>query len=205
MNIGANARSNRVAGAARQNPSAGSAVKQRVSGRLLKPSVALVVVLAAVLSLAVVSAGSGAARGSLVASGRAPEIVAPTIEGRTFRLSALRGKVVVLDFLTPGCGECEVAAPLLQRAATRFAARGATFVIVDLSNASAKLLRDYYRDQLSVERVAVVRDSGFRIGRAYSVVSLGTTFVVGRDGEVAWKGSWHGSKAALFTAVSAAL
>ncbi len=129
----------------------------------------------------------------------------PTIEGGTFRLSALRGKVVVLDFLTPGCGECEIAAPLLQRAATRFAARGVTFVIVDLSNANASRLHSYYRDQLKVKRVAVVRDKGFRIGRAYAVVSLGTTFVVGRNGPVAWKGSWHDSMAALSTAVSAAL
>jgi hypothetical protein len=123
---------------------------------LLKPKVTTVVVLALVLSVAVTAAGSSAATGgSLVASGRAPEIVAPTIEGGTFRLSALRGNVVVLDFL--------------------------------------------------VKRVAVVRDKGFRIGRAYAVVSLGTTFVVGRNGAVAWKGSWHDSMAALSTAVSAAL
>ncbi len=171
-----------------------------------KPKRATIVLLALLLSAVMTGAGSrGATNGSLAVSGRAPEIVAPTIEGATFRLSALRGKVVVLDFLTPGCGECEIAAPLLQRAATRFAARGVTFVIVDLSNANARRLRSYYRDQLNLKRVIVVRDKGFRVGRAYAVVSLGTTFVVGRSGDVAWKGSWHDSMAALTKAVSTAL
>jgi thiol-disulfide isomerase/thioredoxin len=173
---------------------------------ILKPKAASLLALAAALAVAVTAAGSSAAtHRPLVAAGRAPEIVAPTIEGATFRLSAQRGKVVVLDFLTPGCGECEIAAPLLQRAATHFAVRGVEFVIVDLSNANANRLRAYYRDQLEVKRVAVVRDKGFRIGRAYSVLALGTTFVVGRNGDLAWRGSWHDSLAALDVRVSAAL
>ena len=158
------------------------------------------------ISLAACFVGSVAAtvRSTRSPAGRAPEIVVPTIEGRTFRLSALRGKVVVLDFLTPDCGECQIEAPLLERAATGYATRGVRFAIVDLSNAAATPLRRYYRGQLGLIRVTVVRDQGGRLARAYGVFDLGATFVIGRDGRIAWHGLWHGSKRALTKAISRA-
>jgi thiol-disulfide isomerase/thioredoxin len=162
---------------------------------------------AVAISLAAGFVGSAAAAGRSTrsAAGRAPEIVAKTIEGRTFRLSALRGKVVVVDFLTPGCGECQIEAPMLGRAAGTYAQRGVRFVIVDLSNASAGLLRSYYRGQLSVKGVTVVRDHGARVAHSYGVFDLGATFVVSRDGRIAWHGLWHGSNQALSGAISRAL
>lgn len=138
-------------------------------------------------------------------AGRAPEIVARTIDGRTFRLSALRGKVVVLDFLTPDCGDCQLEAPLLERAAQRYAASGVRVVIVDLSNAAAGLLRRVYRGQFALAKVAVVRDHGGRIARSYNVFDLGTTYVIGRDGRVAWHGLWRASYGALTGAISRSL
>jgi len=78
-------------------------------------------------------------------------------------------------------------------------------VIVDLSNAAPSLLRSYYRGQLSLAKVTVVRDHGARIARAYGVFDLGATFVVNRDGRIVWHGLWHASKDALAAAVSHAL
>jgi thiol-disulfide isomerase/thioredoxin len=138
-------------------------------------------------------------------AGRAPAIRAQTIEGRTFRLSSLRGKVVVLDFLTPDCGECQLEAPILEQAAATYRRRGVRFVIVDLSNAAPALLRSYYRTQLALASITVVRDHNARIARAYGVFDLGSTFVLDRAGRIAWHGLWQASKAALTAAIARAL
>ena len=150
-------------------------------------------------------AADAAAADVVAAGGRAPEIVAPTIDGTSFRLSAQRGRVVVLDFLTPGCGECELAAPILERDAIRYRARGVRVVVVDLTDAPASRLRPIYRGQLGLARVTVLRDRGRRIARAYGVLELGTTFIVGRDGRVVWHGSWHDSSRELDAAITATL
>jgi thiol-disulfide isomerase/thioredoxin len=157
------------------------------------------------LAAALAHAGPASLGSTSAGAGRAPEIVAPTIEGKTFRLSSLRGKIVVLDFLTPGCGTCKIEAPILDRLAGRFRGRGVKVVIVDVSNASADELLTYYRAELLLARVDVVRDPGRRAQRAYRVLSLGTTFVVGRDGRVLWKGLWDGNSRTLLAAISKGL
>ena len=162
---------------------------------------------ATAVTLAAASLGRETALANSISgsAGRAPEIVARTIEGRTFRLSAQRGRLVVLDFLTPDCGDCQLEAPLLERAARRYAARGVRVVVVDLSNSPAGLLRRVYRGQFALAKVAVVRDHGGRIARAYGVFDLGTTYVIGRDGHVAWHGLWQASYGALTAVISRAL
>ena len=152
-----------------------------------------------------VASASAATSTARVLRGRAPEIIAPTIEGKTFRLSALRGRVVVLDFLTPGCGECEIAAPLLERTAASLKNRRVSFVIVDLSGANPKQLRTYYRDELTLRHLTVIRDHKLEIARDYNAITLGTTIIIGRNGQITWTGSWHDSTSTLLKAVTPTL
>src|SRR6059036_3667392 len=140
--------------------------RQAHAGMKLATAAALSSLLAIVLAAAFGRSGAARAEPSSARGGPAPEIVAPTIEGVTFRLSNLRGKVVVLDFLTAGCGSCEVEAPLLERAAGQYSGRGVSVAIIDLSNTAPGRLRAYYRRDLSLARVTVVRDHRLRIARA---------------------------------------
>lgn len=102
-----------------------------------------------------------------------PRAQGRTLDGKAFRLSAQRGKVVVLDFLVPGCGECEVQAPFLEQVARRFAPRGLRVLIVDVTGLEPRLLRGYYLGELRLRRALVGVDEGFRVSKRYRMNRLG--------------------------------
>lgn len=175
--------------------------------RRVWPPMAALVILAA-LTTALPVAGAPASTGLTVQAGavgkRALDFTVRTVDGKTFRLSAQRGKVVVFDFLVPGCGECEVEAPWLGTAARMFGPRGAKVLILDVSGLGDADLRRFYRPY-RLEKALIARDNGFRVARKYRVTSLGTTVVVGRDGTITWRGSWVGDEDRLLNAIRSAL
>lgn len=134
----------------------------------------------------------------------APAVTATTIDGRPYSLSALRGKVVVVNFQVPGCGACEVQAPALNRLAKRYG-RGFVATIVDFSALSGEILRIYYGYRVSLKTVRVVDDRSKRMKRAFGARFAGETYVIGRDGRIVWQGFWLGKEARFRAAVERAL
>lgn len=76
----------------------------------------------------------------------APELVGTTLNGEPFSLSALRGKVVVLNVWASWCAPCRAEAPTLERTYTDLKDKGVEFVGLDTrdSLASAKAFVDTY-------------------------------------------------------------
>jgi peroxiredoxin len=138
---------------------------------------------------------------------RAPGFELATIDGRRFSLAGARGKVVVLDFLAPGCPSCAASLRPLGRTALGFGPRRVSFVIVDVSGASdGRSLREYYYETYRLpRRVLIGEDRGFRIARAYRLNQLGLTFVIGRDGQIRWQGVWGSDERKLAAEIRAAL
>lgn len=136
---------------------------------------------------------------------RAPDFTVQTLDGKSFRLSAQRGEVVVVDFLVPGCGECEVEAPSLERTARRFASQGVRVLILDVSGLDSSALRSFYTEQYRLRKTSVAPDRGFRVAREYRMNRLGLTFVIGRDRVITWRGTWLGDERKLARAIRAAL
>jgi thiol-disulfide isomerase/thioredoxin len=61
----------------------------------------------------------------------APEIIATTLDGKPFRLSEHRGKVVVIDFWATWCGPCVNAMPFMRSLYARY--KDQQFVLVGVS------------------------------------------------------------------------
>lgn len=163
--------------------------------------------LAPLLALAATTAilaTASAAPGSADTS--APNFTVRTVTGKQFRLSAQRDKVVVFDFLTTSCGECDVEAPVLERAARRFAARDLRVLIVavDCCTPDRELARFYFR-KLGLKHVLVAADRGLRVTRKYGVTQLGTTVIVGRNGSRIWQGIWFGREQEFLRRIKRAL
>jgi len=113
----------------------------------------------------------------------APPFTVKTFEGKTVKLSELRGRSVVLDFWATWCRPCRAAMPHLDNVQKRFGAE--RLVVIGLSVDEEDVDSD-------VRRFA--RDLGvsFRLGMANEKVldlygpirSLPTTFFINRQGEV---------------------
>jgi len=110
----------------------------------------------------------------------APEISGRTLGGGLFRLSELRGKVVVLDFWATYCGYCSEEMADLEQLQTSFARQGVEIVGINQEGPelAARWLAERKR---TLPVVLIAPETGFK---TYRVDSLPTTVVIDREGKV---------------------
>jgi len=94
-------------------------------------------------------------------------------------LSALRGKVVVIEVMETWCGVCRNAIPTLNRWHQRFADQGLYVVVA--SPETAEILRRYRDGNNLVTHVAVDVDAA--VARRFEVNAYPTFVVLDREGE----------------------
>ncbi len=128
----------------------------------------------------------GVIRRVMEASSAAPRIgaVAPDFEwnaadGKTQRLSDLRGGIVVINFWATWCVPCRAEMPALQRVA---ASSGATVLAVDLREDGAKVRS--FLDSLGLDRLMPLLDLDGEVARRYDVIALPETFFIDASGVV---------------------
>jgi peroxiredoxin len=101
--------------------------------------------------------------------------------GAPLTLASFRGKAVVVNFWASDCGPCKQEMPRLQRAARRWAGRGAAVVGVDTID-SHRAAQDFARKH------GVTYPIGFddvgEIASRYGVAYTPTTFFVDRRGRI---------------------
>lgn len=117
-----------------------------------------------------------------VTSGQAPDFTLTSFEGETYRLSDLRGQVVVLNFWATWCVSCKDEADDIERVWRQYRDRGVLVLGVN------------YLDQEPLNRQWIENynitypngpDIQGRIYNAYGVQGLPETFIVDRQGQVA--------------------
>src|ERR1051325_6339742 len=75
---------------------------------------------------------SGYARSTI-----APEFTARTVDGRTFSLSSLQGKVMLLNFWATWCTECRAEMPMFEQLHRQFAAQGLSVIGINAREEAA--------------------------------------------------------------------
>ena len=114
-------------------------------------------------------------------SGKAHDFEIETFDGEMLRLSDLEGKVVVLNFWASWCPPCRWEMPFFEEMNQEYKDQEVVFLGVAMSDTldSAK----EFAESAGVT-YPIGLDTTNDIARNYKVISLPTTFFIGRDGNI---------------------
>ncbi len=115
---------------------------------------------------------------------RAPLFAAKDLEGRTFDLASLKGRVVVLFFFDQDCPHCQQDLPRLMPVLREFRARGVAAIGVTSRDAGGGL-RLYLKDH-GID-VPVIVDAGRAVFEKYASSRTPDTFLIDKDGFVRFR------------------
>lgn len=123
----------------------------------------------------------------------APDFSLEALSGETVTLSALRGKLVILDFWASWCKPCTRTLPRLDELVVRLADRDVVLLAISLDR-TEKAAREYAATHdLSANRVLYGSLDEVRVVKdLYGVVGIPRTFVIDREGFVRFSGGPSG-------------
>ncbi len=116
----------------------------------------------------------------------ANDMVLTDLQGRVLNLSALRGKVVILNFWRIDCPPCASEKPILEKIYRKLAGRGLEVVAVNLFD-NPERLKSYVRDHGYSYRFGFDPDNRFSLQRQTLRPGLSTTFVVNAGSEAIYE------------------
>ena len=117
---------------------------------------------------------------------QAPDFKMKTIDGKTFKLSQLKGKTVVLDFWASWCPDCRKDAPEVVRMYNEYAPQGIEFVGVSMDTdmeAWRKACEQFGITYTQVSELKKFKET--YIAKAYGVKWIPSMVVVDKEGKVA--------------------
>ncbi len=134
----------------------------------------------------------------------APEFELATQDGKTVRLSNLKGKIVYLDFWASWCGPCRASFPWMNDMQAKYGAQGLQVVGVNL-DATPEDARKFLAQVPASFQIAY--DPKGATPRAYGVKGMPTSLLIDRDGKVIFQhmGFNHGKRDELEQKIRQAL
>ena len=111
----------------------------------------------------------------------APDFEVETFDGETLKLSDLNGKVVVLNFWASWCPPCRWEMPFFETMWQEYRDQGVVFVGIAMSDTLENVKA--FAEEAGVT-YPVALDTTTEIARDYEVLSLPTTYFIGRDGNI---------------------
>ena len=114
-------------------------------------------------------------------SGKAYDFEIETFDGETLRLSDLEGKVVVLNFWASWCPPCRWEMPFFEDMHQEYEDQDVVFLGVAISD-TLESAKEFAESAEVTYPIGL--DTTNEIARNYTVVTLPTTFFIGRDGNI---------------------
>lgn len=128
-----------------------------------------------------VVAGAGGAMVRLDHSAGPVDFTATTLDGRTVRLSSLRGQPVVLNFWASWCPPCRAEAPDFERVHQAYRDKGVVILGVNTSDQTSKAQAFLTETGVSYPNLL---DDRNQLATQFNATSLPTTIFIDREGHV---------------------
>jgi len=139
----------------------------------------------------------------LTQSTLAPDFALESLDGKTMRLSDLRGKAVLLNFWATWCGPCKIEMPWFVDLQKQYGAQGLQIVGVAMDDASKEDIGKFAKDMGVNYPILIGKES---VGDQYGgVPALPESFLISRDGKIVDKIIGLRGKAEIEDAVKKAL
>ena len=133
----------------------------------------------------------------------APDFTLKTLDGKTVKLSDLRGKAVVVNFWATWCGPCKIEMPWLVDLQNRYASQGLVILGISVDEGSSDKIASFAKEMNVNYTVLRTTDE---VSDLYGGIDgLPTTFYVGRDGVVIEQAAGLVSKDVIENEIKAAL
>lgn len=118
---------------------------------------------------------------ALEAGQPAPEIQLKDLSGKPVTLSALKGKVVIVDFWASWCGPCRQSMPVLEKLSKTYKDKGLVVLGVNIDNDAKSASK--FLAEVPVSFV-VVNDADKRVARAYAPPTMPSSYIIDKQGRV---------------------
>lgn len=130
-----------------------------------------------------------------------PEISAPTIDGKEFKLSSLKGKVVLMDFWATWCAPCVQEQPELKKLYEKHKAQvdSKEFEILGISLDKSKenWQKVVEKNQINWPQIGDLKFWKSPIAKAYSINELPYNLIIDGEGKIIAK-NLHGEELEAF-------
>jgi thiol-disulfide isomerase/thioredoxin len=112
----------------------------------------------------------------------APDFSLESLDGKSVRLSDLRGKAVLLNFWATWCSPCKIEMPWFVELQNQYGAQGLQIVGVAMDDASKEDIAKFAKDMGVNYPILIGKES---IGDQYGgIPALPESFFIGRDGKM---------------------
>lgn len=114
----------------------------------------------------------------------APDIALPDPSGQTKKLSALRGKIVLLDFWAGWCAPCRRENPNLVKVYQKYHDKGFEIYQVSLDKSKPSWQEAIKQDRLNWIQVSDLKFWGSPVVQLYGIESIPSNFLLDRNGKI---------------------
>jgi peroxiredoxin/outer membrane lipoprotein-sorting protein len=110
----------------------------------------------------------------------APDFSLQSLDGKTYKLSDLKGKVVLIDFWATWCGPCKEELPFIEKLHKEFSGKG--LVVLGINDEDKATIQQFVNQQKLT--FTNLLDSGAAVARAYKVNAIPRVILIDKDGKI---------------------
>ena len=111
----------------------------------------------------------------------APDFSLKTLDGKTVRLSELRGKkAVLINFWATWCPPCRLEMPTMQKIYTEYKGKGFEILAINIEPDAQEEIRDFIKELRLT--FPVLLDSNMKVTRKYRLIGLPVSMLIDRQG-----------------------